>query len=253
MTRARELNWNPEPGMSSGGGTEQALLGGVGGERKEEKWWDKVLDMAEAKHQFVLALPMVLTNVFYYLIPLISVMIAGHLGQLQLASSTLANSWATVTGFAFMLGLSGALETLCGQGFGAQLYKMLGIYLQASCIISFIFCLIISIIWWYTEPILLLLHQNPDISKEAAVYMRYLIPGIFAFGTLQNILRFLQTQSVVMPLMICSLIPLLPYWFYIRTGSLHNAWVQGSSIGNLNHILGITCNVVDLCAQSSEV
>lgn len=209
MTRARELNWNPEPGMSSGGGTEQALLGGVGGERKEEKWWDKVLDMAEAKHQFVLALPMVLTNVFYYLIPLISVMIAGHLGQLQLASSTLANSWATVTGFAFMLGLSGALETLCGQGFGAQLYKMLGIYLQASCIISFIFCLIISIIWWYTEPILLLLHQNPDISKEAAVYMRYLIPGIFAFGTLQNILRFLQTQSVVMPLMICSLIPLL--------------------------------------------
>lgn len=186
------------------------MLAGVAGSgKKEEKWWEKVVDMVEAKHQLVLALPMVLTNVFYYLIPLLSVMFAGHLGELQLASSTLANSWATVTGFAFMLGLSGALETLCGQGFGAQVYRMLGVYLQASCIISFLFSIMISIIWWYTEPILILLHQNPEISKETAAYMRYLIPGIFAYGTLQNVLRFLQTQSVVLPLMICSLIPLL--------------------------------------------
>ncbi|PON40078.1 hypothetical protein PanWU01x14_300210 [Parasponia andersonii] len=50
--------------------------------------------------------------------------------ELQLAGATLANSWATVTGYAFMAhflslsfflnGLSGALETLCGQGFGAN-------------------------------------------------------------------------------------------------------------------------------------
>ncbi|KAJ8425490.1 hypothetical protein Cgig2_029572 [Carnegiea gigantea] len=192
--------------MNSGG----EVLAGVGGSgKKEEKWWEKVVDMVEAKHQLVLALPMVLTNVFYYLIPLVSVMFAGHLGELQLASSTLANSWATVTGFAFMLGLSGALETLCGQGFGAQVYRMLGVYLQASCMISFLFSIMISIIWWYTEPILILLHQNPEISKETAAYMKCLIPGIFAYGTLQNVLRFLQTQSVVLPLMICSLIPLL--------------------------------------------
>ncbi|KNA25368.1 hypothetical protein SOVF_007220 [Spinacia oleracea] len=140
---------------------------------------------------------------------MVSVMFAGHLGQLQLAGSTLANSWAIVTGFAFMVGLSGALETLCGQGFGANMHKMLGIYLQASCLISFVFSVLISVLWWFTEPILNLLHQNPDISKEAALYIRFLIPGIFAFGLLQNILRFLQTQSVVFPLVIFSLVPLL--------------------------------------------
>ncbi|XP_074318944.1 protein DETOXIFICATION 19-like [Silene latifolia] len=167
------------------------------------------MDIEEARGQIMLALPMVLTNVFYYLIPLVSVMFVGHLGELELASSTLANSWATVSGFAFMLGLSGALETLCGQGYGAQLYNMMGIYLQASCAISFLFSILISILWWYTEPILISLDQRPDISKQASTYMRYLIPGIFAYGTLQNILRFLQTQSVVLPLVICSLIPLL--------------------------------------------
>ncbi|KAK0600256.1 hypothetical protein LWI29_013120 [Acer saccharum] len=178
--------------------------GGDGG------WWRKVLvfDVEEAKNQVLFSLPMILTNVFYYSIPLVSVMFAGHLGQLQLAGATLANSWATVTGFAFMTGLSGSLETLCGQGFGAKEYRMLGIYLQASCITSFLFSIVVSICWFYTEPILILLQQDPDISKTAALYMRYLIPSLFAYGIIQNILRFLQTQSIVMPLVFLSALPM---------------------------------------------
>ncbi|KAK3198546.1 hypothetical protein Dsin_021961 [Dipteronia sinensis] len=173
-------------------------------------WWRKVLvlDVEEAKNQVLFSLPMILTNVFYYAIPLVSVMFAGHLGHLQLAGATLANSWATVTGFAFMTGLSGSLETLCGQGFGAKEYRMLGIYLQASCIISFLFSIVVSICWFYTEPILILLQQDPDISKTAALYMRYLIPGLFAYGFIQNILRFLQTQSIVLPLVFLSALPM---------------------------------------------
>ncbi|KAJ0100903.1 hypothetical protein Patl1_04703 [Pistacia atlantica] len=189
------------------GGTP--LLEAAGDNHGEQSWWKKVLvlDVEEAKNQVLFSLPMILTNVFYYAIPLVSVMFAGHLGQLELAGATLANSWATVTWFRFH-GLSGALETLCGQGFGAKIYRMLGIYLQASCIISFFFSIIISIFWFYTEPILVLFQQDPSISKQAALYMRYLIPGIFAYGFLQNILRFLQTQSIVMPMVLFSALPL---------------------------------------------
>lgn len=86
---------------------------------------------------------------------------------------------------------------------------MLGIYLQSSCIISFLFSILISIMWLYTEPILILLHQNTDIAKTAALYTKFLIPGLFAYGFLQNILRFLQTQSIVMALVIFSLPPLV--------------------------------------------
>ncbi|GMI85358.1 DETOXIFICATION 18 [Hibiscus trionum] len=172
------------------------------------RWWKKVMDFEEAKVQVLFAVPVVLSNVFYSSITMVSVMFAGHLGEVELAASTLANSWAAVTGFAFMVGLSGALETLCGQGFGAGMYNMLGIYLQASCMISFFFSIIISILWFFTEPILVLLHQDPEISRTAAVYMKYMIPGLFAFGFLQNILRFLQTQSIVTPLVLFSVIPL---------------------------------------------
>ncbi|KAK8638266.1 hypothetical protein V6N13_136702 [Hibiscus sabdariffa] len=181
---------------------------GYSAEGSNGRCWKKVVDFAEAKVQILFAVPMVLCNVFYFSITLISVMFAGHLGDVELAASTLANSWATVSGFAFMTGLSGALETLCGQGFGAKMYNMLGIYLQASCIISFFFSIIISIMWVFTEPILVFLHQDPEISRIAALYMKHLIPGLFAYGFLQNILIFLQTQSIVIPLVVFSIIPL---------------------------------------------
>ncbi|KAL6975415.1 Protein DETOXIFICATION 19 [Sarracenia purpurea var. burkii] len=110
------------------------------------------------------------------------------------------------------IGLSGALETLCGQGYGAKLYWMLGIYLQASCIISFFFSVTISIFWFYSEPILIFLHQDPHISKLAATYISFLAPGLFAFGLLHNLLRFLQAQSVVAPLVACSVLPLVVHF-----------------------------------------
>ncbi|KAJ0982997.1 hypothetical protein J5N97_011252 [Dioscorea zingiberensis] len=180
--------------------------GGGGG---EERWWRRCLDMEEAKNQFFFAVPMILTNMSYYAIPLISVMFAGHLGELELAGSTLGNSWCMVTGMALMTGLSGALETLCGQGYGAKLYRMLGIYLQASIITSMLFSILVSILWWYSETVLIWLHQDPQVSEMAAIYLKYLIPGLFAYGFLQCVLRFLQTQTVIMPLVICSVTPLV--------------------------------------------
>ncbi|KAJ9551475.1 hypothetical protein OSB04_015520 [Centaurea solstitialis] len=212
------------------------------------------MDWEEAKDQILFSLPMILTNVAYYCIPLVSVMFAGHIGEVELAASNLANSWATVTGISFMLsvpkleqkllvsvpktrigwvhyelmrlkvGLSGALETLCGQGFGAKLYKILGVYLQSSCLISIFFSTLISILWIFTEPILVLLHQSPEIAKLSATYIRFLIPGLFAYGLLNNMLRFLQTQSIVVPLVLCSAVPLALHfgiaYFLVKQTSL---------------------------------
>ncbi|KAK9209188.1 hypothetical protein WN944_001552 [Citrus x changshan-huyou] len=202
----RSSDHHTKPLLGTGDNINNYNLG-----EEERRWWRKwkeVLDVEEAKNQVLFLLPMIVANVSYYAIPLVSVMFAGHLGDLELAGATLANSWACVTGFDFTQGLSGALETLCGQGVGAKQYRVLGIYLQTSCIISCFFSIIISFLWFYTEPILILLHQAPNISEQAGLYMKYLIPGLFAFGFIQNFLRFLQTQSIVMPLVFCSALPL---------------------------------------------
>ncbi|CDY17027.1 BnaA08g03910D [Brassica napus] len=145
-------------------------------------WVQKLIDVEESKAQIVYSLPMIFTNLFFYCIPLTSVMFASHLGQLELAAATLANSWTTVTGFAFMVGLSGALETLCGQGFGAKSYRMLGIHLQSSCIVSLVFTIFISVLWFFTESVFGLIRQDPNISKQAAIYMKYQAPGLGFIG-----------------------------------------------------------------------
>lgn len=96
-------------------------------ENNEQKWLEKVVDMKEAKEQILFSLPMILINICYYLIPLVSVMFAGHLGQLQLAGANLANSWATVTGFAFMVRLFSLLFfLLCFYNFPFNFLFLLG-------------------------------------------------------------------------------------------------------------------------------
>lgn len=81
----------------------EPLLELSGFEGNKKRWWKKVLDMEESKLQLLFSLPLILTNVFYYMITLVSVMFAGHLGELELAAATLANTLASVTGFALMV------------------------------------------------------------------------------------------------------------------------------------------------------
>lgn len=178
-------------------------------EVKREGCLQRLIDTEEAKGQLLFSVPMILTSMSFYAVTLVSVMFAGHLGDLELAGATLGNSWGYVTGLALMTGLSGALETLCGQGYGAKMYRMLGIYLQSSIIISTFFSILVSFMWYFSEPILILLHQDPDVAKMASIYLRFLIPGLFAYACLQCILRFCQTQSVVIPLVVCSVLTLV--------------------------------------------
>lgn len=85
--------------------TELEVGNGGGGVARSNgsSWWTKALDIEEAKKQGLLSLPMILTNVFLYLITLVSVMFAGHLGELELAGATLAYAWAAGTGLALMV------------------------------------------------------------------------------------------------------------------------------------------------------
>ncbi|KAF0908223.1 hypothetical protein E2562_023845 [Oryza meyeriana var. granulata] len=186
-----------------GGGSEER------GVQQRSSWLGRVVDTEEAWAQTQFAVPMVLTNMSYYGIPLVSVMFSGHLGDVHLAGATLGNSWATVTGYAFVTGMSGALETLCGQAYGARMYRMLGLYLQSSLVMSAAVSVLISVLWCFTEPLLLLLRQDAEVSRAAAAFVRAQVPGLFAFSSLQCLLRYLQTQSVVLPLVVCSLAPFL--------------------------------------------
>lgn len=100
----------------------------------------------EGKKQLGLAAPLVAASILQYCLQVISVMFVGHLGELPLSSASMATSFAAVTGYSVLLGMASALETLCGQAYGAKQYHMLGIYTQRAILILLTLSIALSLL-----------------------------------------------------------------------------------------------------------
>ncbi|KAF2311460.1 hypothetical protein GH714_023208 [Hevea brasiliensis] len=115
--------------------------------------------------------------------------------------------------------MGSALETFCGQAYGAQQYHMLGVHMQRAMQVLVLTSIPISMIWAFTGQIFISLKQDPQISIHSGIYARRLVPAIVPYGLLQCQLRFLQTQNIVWPLVlstgITSLVHLLICWTFI--------------------------------------
>ncbi|MCI30552.1 MATE efflux family protein 5-like, partial [Trifolium medium] len=55
--------------------------------------------IAEVKRQLWLALPLTSVGILQYILQTISIMFVGHLGTLPFSGASMANSFASVTGF----------------------------------------------------------------------------------------------------------------------------------------------------------
>ncbi|KAI3852858.1 hypothetical protein MKW92_049200 [Papaver armeniacum] len=189
--------------------------------------------VGEVKKQLRLAGPLILVNFLQFSLQLISVMFVGHLGQLSLASASIATSFASVCGFSFLMGMGGALDTLCGQSYGAKQHRMLGIYMQRAMFVLLLVSVPLAFIWANTGRILMAVGQDQEISIEAGVYARFMIPSIFAFGLLQCQVKFLQAQSIVFPMMITSAVTALSHmlvcWILVFKTGLGS---RGAAVAN---------------------
>ncbi|XP_030922719.1 protein DETOXIFICATION 14-like [Quercus lobata] len=187
----------------------------------------------EAKRIGYLAGPMVAVNLSQYFLQIISIMMVGHLSQLSLSSTAIAISLAAVSGFSPLYGLSTALETLCGQAYGAQQYQKLANQTYTAIFSIILVCLPLSLVWIYMGKLLVLMGQDPAISYEAGKFIIWLIPALFAYGTLQALVRYFQTQSLIIPLLVSSCVTLC---FHIPL-----CWVlvYKSSLGHLGAALAI--------------
>ncbi|KAL9658889.1 hypothetical protein QQ045_018637 [Rhodiola kirilowii] len=160
--------------------------------------------IAEVKLQLLLAGPIILVTVFVYGIQIVTVMFLGHLGVSALAGAALGYSFISATGISVVFGMSTALDTLCGQSYGAKQYRLVGIHMQRSIIVHLLACVILSAIWANTGLILKLVGQSSEIAHTAGLYARYSIPTVYGYAFLQSLVKFLQTQSLVFPMTVIS-------------------------------------------------
>lgn len=148
----------------------------------------------ESKKLWHIVGPAIFSRVASFSMNVVTQAFAGHLGDLELASISIANTVIVGFNFGLLLGMASALETLCGQAFGAKRYHMLGIYMQRSWIVLFLCCFLLLPFYVFASPILKLLGQTDAVAEQSGLVALWLIPLHFSFAFQFPLQRFLQSQ-----------------------------------------------------------
>ncbi|URE42456.1 protein TRANSPARENT TESTA [Musa troglodytarum] len=134
----------------------------------------------ESKKLWRIVGPAIFLRTTSYSMTLVTQAFAGHLGDLELA--------------AMSLGMASALETLCGQAYGAKKHHMLGVYLQRSWIVLLGCAVLLLPLYIQATPLLELMGEPAELAREAGRVCIWFIPMHLSFAFLFPLNRFFQSQ-----------------------------------------------------------
>ncbi|NWT67847.1 S47A2 protein, partial [Prunella himalayana] len=146
-----------------------------------------------------LAGPVFFAQLLGFLISVVSSIFCGHLGKAELDAVTLAVSVINVTGISIGAGLASACDTLMTQTYGSKNLKQVGTILQRGILILLLFCFPCWALFINTERILLLIRQDPEVSRLTQLYVMIFIPALPAAFLYQLLTRYLLSQEIIMP------------------------------------------------------
>ncbi|EYU22528.1 hypothetical protein MIMGU_mgv1a017912mg, partial [Erythranthe guttata] len=164
--------------------------------------------LTESKKLWYLAAPAIFTSFCQYGLITITQIFAGHLGTTQLAAVSVQNSIISGFPFGMMYGMSSALETYCGQAYGANQHELLGIYMQKSWIILTSMAVAALPLFIFAAPVLQFLGQTESISTAAGNFSLWMIPQQFAYALMLPSTKFLLAQSKTLAIAVIAALAL---------------------------------------------
>nr|QBM79455.1 MATE25 [Rehmannia glutinosa] len=178
----------------------------------------------ESGKLWFLAGPAIFTSLCQYSLGAFTQTFAGHVGTLELAAFSIENSVIAGLSLGVMLGMGSALETLCGQAYGAGHIEMLGVYMQRSWVILLATAFLLMFLYIFALPFLLLIGQTEDISRAAGKFALWMIPQLYAYAVNFPIAKFLQAQSKIMAMAWISAVALAFHVFFSWLLMLKLGW-----------------------------
>ncbi|KAL4607206.1 hypothetical protein ACB092_09G157700 [Castanea dentata] len=154
---------------------------------------DKV--WSEMKKMWVVAVPAIFTRASAFGIIVITQAFVGHIGSTVLAAYSFICTVFLQFAVGILLGMATALQTLCGQAYGARKYHMLGVYLQRSWIFMFLASIILLPIFIFATQILEVLGQDEAVAKVGGEVAHWIIGAMFALVISYSSQMYLQSQS----------------------------------------------------------
>ena len=130
-------------------------------------------------------------------IDLINISIIGRTeNPVDLAAVSLGNILVIMFVLSVVQGMSTALETLVSQAYGAQQPLICGEHLNRIRFINFLIFIPISLLLTQSESLLVFLGQDAAVSKVAATYIIYQLPGLFMFSLFEANRLFLNSMEM---------------------------------------------------------
>ncbi|XP_051127234.1 protein DETOXIFICATION 27-like [Andrographis paniculata] len=150
--------------------------------------------LTESKLLWRIIGPAIISRLSSYSWNCITQAFTGHIGEIELAAFSILSSVVCGFDLGFLIGMSSAMDTLCGQAYGGKQYEMLGVYLQRSCLVLLATALLLLPLYLFTAPLLKLLGQPPEVADLAGQMALCTIPMHFSFAFIFPLHKFLQCQ-----------------------------------------------------------
>ncbi|XP_078162026.1 protein DETOXIFICATION 41-like isoform X2 [Carex rostrata] len=169
--------------------------------------WDLVKRVAawEWSNLWCLSWASVVIQLSAFMIGTVSMMFAGRLGTLELAGVAVTGVGVQSVEFGVSLGMANAVQTICGQAYGAKRYKIMGTTLQKALMLHFIVAILLGFLFYYSGTLLVAIGQEEEIAFMGQSYARGLIPHVLAIMLHTPMQRFLQAQNIVKPVAYISI------------------------------------------------
>ncbi|MED6179774.1 Protein DETOXIFICATION 41 [Stylosanthes scabra] len=165
----------------------------------ESRWWLKLVAW-ESRLLWLLSGSSIIVSVLCYLLTFVTLMFTGHLGSVELAGASIACVGIQGLAYGIMLGMASAVQTVCGQAYGAAKHAAMGVILQRAIILHIAAAVILTSLYWFSGPFLKAIGQSESIAAQAQIFARGLIIQLYAFAIVCPMQRFLQAQNIVNPL-----------------------------------------------------
>ncbi|CAL9107037.1 unnamed protein product [Musa textilis] len=154
----------------------------------------------ESRNLWRLSWASIMVQLFNFMLSLVTQMFVGHLGKLDLAGASITNVGIQGLAYGIMLGMASAVQTVCGQAYGAKKYRAMGIICQKALILHFGAAILLAFLYWYSGSLLRAIGQSESIAAVGQLYARGLLPQLVAFALYCPMQRFLQAQNIVNPM-----------------------------------------------------
>ncbi|KAI6697105.1 hypothetical protein NL676_017224 [Syzygium grande] len=163
------------------------------------RWWPRLVAW-ESRLLWLLSGSSIVTSIFNYMLSFVTLMFTGHLGALELAGASIASVGIQGLAYGIMLGMASAVQTVCGQAYGAKKYASMGIICQRAIVLHIGAAFLLTFLYWFSGAALTLMGQSESIAEQGQIFARGLILQLYAFAIACPMQRFLQAQNIVNPL-----------------------------------------------------